>query len=350
MEEKKNSFWKIEEFKPIEGRFNNRRNRLQAMEKYYTGLPKGLMTEDGNSAWGVQMPLERAKKEMTLLFQPLAGAVHADVALVGGGWELEEDSLPLAGAVKRVLKMSRWGLEQAAYIHAGASMGYSTLKVVHDPNNKRAYIQPLRPDMVLPIPTSDYEPRLSMAIITGKSWQSGKEVEVVEVIEPERVRTYVDGKLTGLGGRKGTFPNSMGEVNIIDVPFIYTGGPWGEPTYQAALVPLEGVNQQASDLNEQIRRHIEPQWAAFIEDPQRNAADLQKSGDNLWWFPRGSDIKALVAALDIPGVMELIREVKSRTKREPSRTFDFQISRCQSSGSTCCRDSIVAIDIENSSD
>ena len=327
MEKKVDSIWALDEFADLKQLFDDRRAKLRKLERYYTGLPKEVVGDNGiwGSAWHLQLPLERAKKEAGLLFQPLAGAVHADVALVGGGWELEKASKYLENGVIRVLKMSRWGLEQAAYIHNGATMGCTTLKVVDDHNGKRVVIQPIRPDMVLPIPANDYDPRLKMAILVGESWHKREKLEVVEVIEPDRVRTYVDGKLTGLGGRKDTFPNALGEVNIIDVPFIYIGKGLGEPTYQAALTPLEGINRQAQDLQEQIRRHIEPQWAAFIEEPERNASDLQKSGDNLWWFPRGSDIKALVAALDIPGVMELIREVKSELKENLPELLIFKL-------------------------
>ena len=308
------SIWDLEEFTPYQAAFEARRQRLQLLEGYY----KGTMYKPGGltGVWPLNSYVSQAQKEVKVLFHPLAAAVHTDVALVPGGWELDEDSAALQETVNRVLKVSRWRLLQDAFVHWGAAMGQTTLKIVDIPQEKRAVLYPLRPDMVLPIGGSVYEPALTMAIVVYTEMRNGKQVEVAEVIEPDRVRTFVGGEPMGIGGREAVFSSELGFVPIVDVPFVFTGATLGECTYEAALNPMNEANSAATDLREQIKRHVEPQWAAMIEDPANNANDLEKSGDNVWWFPTGSSIEALVANLDIEGVLNFIKEIKTDVKEQ----------------------------------
>ncbi|HIP72114.1 MAG TPA: hypothetical protein EYH05_12045, partial [Anaerolineae bacterium] len=296
------SIWQLDEFKPLETFFQARRKRLQASERYYLGTMYNEALADMR-AWAVALPVKTLGRKIRVLFQPLAGAVQVDVALTPGGWQLDAGSQEHAAAVRQILKASRWQIEGDMYIHNGAAMGQTTLKIIDNRETGQVTIAPIRPDTVLPVTFSQYDPSLRMAIILSHTpGEDGRLVELAEVIEPERIRTYVAGKPAGLIGRASEYPNLLGEVPIVDAPFLYTGRPYGESTYEAAKQPIDGLNQQANDLEENIKKHVEPQWAAFVENPERNADDLQKSGDNVWWFPNGSDIKALVANLDIPGV------------------------------------------------
>lgn len=320
------SIWQLDEFEPWAGAFEARRRRLQMNERYYEGRMYDQSYGDMQAAWALQMPLNGLRKQIKVLFQPLAGAVQVDVALVPGGWALDADSQQHEAALRMLLKGSRWGLEQDMYVHQAAAMGMTTLKVVDDRVNGRVSIVPIRPDGVLTVPMSLYDSRLRMAIIVGEMrGGDGKPVELAEVIEPDRVRTFVGGVPMGVAGREAEFVNGLGEVGLVDVPFLYTGAAMGEPTFEAAKQPLDGVNQQANDLEENIKKHVEPQWAAFIDNPERNAEDLQKSGDNVWWFPSGSDIKALVASLDIPGVLEFIKEIKLDMKKTLPELLTFEL-------------------------
>jgi len=319
------SIWTLAEFQPLAELYEARQRRLRQNEAYYKGKMYDQSYGD-MKAWAVQMPVRGLRKQIKVLFQPLAGAVQVDVALIPANWELDADSQQHGDAVRRLLKMSRWGLEQDMYVHQAAAMGMTTLKVVDDRVNGTVVIQPIRPDTVLTVPESQFNSRLRMAIVMGQMpGPDGKPVELAEVIEPDQVRTFVAGEPMGVLARPATFANALGEVGVVDVPFLYTGEAMGEPTFEAAKQPLDGVNQQANDMEENIKKHVEPQWAAFIDNPEKNAADLQKSGDNVWWFPAGSDVKALVANLDIPGVLEYIKEIKLDMKKTLPELLTFEL-------------------------
>lgn len=305
------SIWDLDEFAGYQSLFDARRSRLQMLEGYY----KGTMYKAGPLT-GVWPLLSQAERNVRVLFHPLAASVHTDVALIPGGWALDEESLEHQAAVARTLKASRWRLMGDAYLHWGAAMGQTTLKVVDVPGEKRAGLYPVRPDMVLPIGGSVYDPMLSMAIIVWMEMRDEKQVEVAEVIEPDRVRTFVGGRSKGIGSRDAEFASELGFVPVVDVPFVFTGAALGECTYEAALNPMNEANSAATDLRAQIKKHVEPQWAAMIDDPANSAADLEKSGDNVWWFPTGSSIEALVANLDIEGVLSFIKEIKSDVKEQ----------------------------------
>lgn len=315
------SIWDLDEFAPYHAKFKARSALLQWREQFYLGTMYNPTVDNGHHAWPLHLQAGRVKRNIRVLFHPLAGAVMVDVALVPGEWQLDTDSLPYQEAVRRVLKLSRWHSEGDLYVHYGACMGQTTLKVVHNATTRTAMIQTLRPDLVLPIYGEGYDSTLHTAIVLSEF--SGQ--ELAEVITPNTVRTYLSGHLTSINGNPHTVINPLGFVPIIDQPFIHIGHHLGEPTYAPAIEPLRGVNEQATDLDRNIKRHIEPQWAAFVENPKTNATELVKSGDNVWWFPRGADIKALVADLDINGVLGLIKEVKDELKEAVFELLIFKL-------------------------
>ena len=313
---KVSSIWQLDEFKPLYTAFLTRQRRFATFERVYKGGgSQATQAYDPNRLRPMLPAVSNARKRSAVLFQPVAGACQIDVALVPGGWLLDDDSQQHADAVRKLLKLSRWAQMGDLYVHNGAVFGQTTLKVVDNWQLKTVTLQPLRPDSVLIVRNGTYDSGIRMAIIISTTTDAdNKPAELAEVIEPQRVRTFVNGKPHGVMGREATFENVLDEVNVIDQPFIDVGTGYGEPTFWSQIEPLEAVNAQALELDTIIRKHVEPQWAAFIDDPESNAADLQKSGDNLWWFPNGSDVKALVANLDIPGALALIQEVKAELK------------------------------------
>ncbi len=59
-------------------------------------------------------------------------------------------------------------------------------------------------------------------------------------------------------------------------------------------------------------------------------SDLVKSGDNVWFIPQGGDVKAIVAPIDIAGVVEFIdRIAQNTTSALPELAFDELKSKTQ---------------------
>lgn len=82
---------------------------------------------------------------------------------------------------------------------------------------------------------------------------------------------------------------------------------------------LDEVNQLASYLGDIIAKHAEPQWAVIGAEP----SDLVRSGDNVWFIPGGGDAKALVAPVDVAGVLQFIQEIAKNVQDSlPELSFD----------------------------
>ena len=93
----------------------------------------------------------------------------------------------------------------------------------------------------------------------------------------------------------------------------------GESTYAKAMPLLDEVNLHATELSKIIKDHSEPQWAVIGAAP----ADLTHSGDNIWFIPEGGDVRIILPQVDIPGMLDFIREIKDGVKEAlPELSFD----------------------------
>lgn len=298
------SIFDLDEFKPYRARWEERRTYFQKWERYYEGTMYAK-----KKFFGLHKIMA---SNVEALFEPLARAVALDVALVPGGWRLDAASRDLEEPLRQLFRQSRWRLEGSLYVHNGAMMGHSMLKVVDDRMAGQVRLQALRPDTVLPIATSSYSRELAMAIIIGQQRRGGEMVEVAEVIEPERIRTFVAGTPTMVAPDRGAeFANLLGFVPIVECRFIESGQKFGEPTFKRSAKALDKVNEQASYLSLIIKRHAEPQWAV-IGDVE--PTDLEKSGEDVWFIPGGADVKAIVAQIDIDGVRQFVGDILEEMK------------------------------------
>ncbi len=67
------------------------------------------------------------------------------------------------------------------------------------------------------VPASQYDDTPAMALCIQYRDSSDGLVEYAEVIEPDRVRTFVEGTLTGIDGRDADYLNPLGFVPFVEV-------------------------------------------------------------------------------------------------------------------------------------
>lgn len=304
------SLFDREEFKPLGEKFEARKQRFSRYWSYYKA-------DVYNSAQSGKLRLQSAVGQYTAqrisasvrpLFTPLARAVNIDVALIPGDWKLADDGYQ--DAVDNVFFDSQWDVEGDLFVKFVVAMGEAALYVVDDRNNERVMLQALRPDSYLVIPTSRYDPTPRMAILIAAGMDGeGATTEEATVIEASRVRTFINGQAQAIGDRPDEYANALGFVPIVECKND-PGDGMGEPTFDDAIASLDQVNLQATHLANIIQKHAEPQWAAFGAE----AGDLEKSGDAVWFFPEGSNVKAILAAVDFPGVLQFVQEIKGEVK------------------------------------
>lgn len=298
------SIFDREEFKPFQEAFYSRKARLQRYWNYYkaefTG-PTTIYNTDTGRYLGSQI-----SNSIKPLFTPLSRAVELDVALIPGDWKLADEVVQ--ESVDTVLAWSQWDVEGDIFVRYVTAMGECGLRVVDDRSRKRTFVQPARPDSYLVVPSSAWDATPKMVLFV---WKEG-EAEMAEVITAESIRTYKNGWPYGMdaqNGRREEYANELGFVPFV-VCKLDAGDGVGEPTFENALVALDQVNRQATYMSTIISRHAEPQWAVMGAE----AGDLEKDGESIWFFPEGSDVKAILAAVDFAGLLAFIQEIKGEMK------------------------------------
>jgi hypothetical protein len=305
MAEEVKSLFDLEEFKPYGAAFQARKSRFARFWRHY----KAELTAPGE--WATDMgsyigaTIANAVKP---IFTPLARAVELDVALIPGDWKLSPESAKQQMGLDRIFEWSKWDCEGDIFVRYVTALGEAGLRVVDDRVNKRLIIQPVRPDMYLAIPMSAWDNTPKMLITLAKMGED----EIAEVIEPNRIRTFWRGQpyaQDALNGREAEYANELGFVPFV-VCKLDSGDGAGEPTFDNTLPALDQANRQATYMATIIQRHAEPQWAVIGAE----AGDLEKSGEAVWFFPEGSDVKAVLAAVDFAGLLAFIQEIKKEMK------------------------------------
>jgi hypothetical protein len=301
------SIFDLPEYAPYRQQFDSRRQRFGNYWRYYKA--QVYDSPHSNSAMG-QFVLSRIADSIRPLFTPLARAVNLDVALIPGDWALSLDSQQHQDAVDELFRDSSWPVEGDLFVKYVAAMGESAIYVPDDRLTKRIMLQALRPDSYLIVPAGRYDATPSLAILVATGYnKKGDAQEEATIISPSTISTYINGAPASIDGRSASYANALGFVPIVECKND-PGDGVGEPTFDDAIASLNQVNIQATHLANIIQKHVEPQWAAFGAE----AGDLQKSGDLVWFFPEGSDVKAILAAVDFDGVLKFIQEIKSEVK------------------------------------
>jgi|FLYN01.1.fsa_nt_gi hypothetical protein len=309
MIDKPQSIFDRDEFKGHAAAWADRQKNLAFRKAYYDGTIYKSIRDRFLALGKLHAVLgPRLYRGTKALFLMLARAVDVDAGIIPGGWSFAE-SAPATWetATKQVFAWSDWATDGVLYVHYGAQYGVTGLKVADLREAGRVVIKPLDPTTFMLVRTGQYDPTPRLAIIVETRQNAdGERYEYAEVIEPTRIRTFIDGELMGVDGRESEYPNALGFVPVVEREHIRTGEALGECTAQKAFPILDELNELASYLADIIKKHAEAQW--IVKGAE--ASDLEKSGDNIWFFPEGGDAQALVAAIDITGVLEFIREIR----------------------------------------
>jgi len=321
MSEQTNTIFSIEEFKPYQKGWDRRMRELMFRASYYDGsVYRGI---HDTAIWSLG---PRAAKEIKPLFLPLARAVDIDAGIIGGDWlfppvTIEPKSKTWDAARDALFDMSRWDTKGILYSHYGALYGVSGIRVadVRDEDNKRIELQPARPTCFMLVYTGEYTDRADLAFWVERREDEKGVFEYAEVITPKTIRTYRDGALTGFDDRDAEYINEQGVIPIVEVLHIDDGTEFGECTYQKSILPLNEVNTMATRLSEIISKNADPQWTISGAEP----SDLKRGSSIMWFLPEGAVVNPVVPTIDIPGVMEFIREIKSAVYESlPELSFD----------------------------
>lgn len=295
------SLFDTDEFKGYSAQWHSRQAELARRKGYY----------DGSVYRNVRMtvgPLApRLYKGIKSLYLPLSRAVDVDAGIIPGHWAWEEDAPDTwEEARKQVFAWSNWITQGVLYCHYGAVFGLSGLKVADVRDLGQVQVIPCSPEYFMLVETDRYNRTPMLGFwLEHVQGPDGKQ-EYAEVITPQEIRTFIDGKPASIDGRPERYPNALGFVPMVEVKHKETGDPLGECTYQMAIPLLDEVNELASYLADVIKKNVEPQWVISGAE----GTDLVKSGDNVWFLPNPqAKAMPLVGNVDIAGVAEFIDRI-----------------------------------------
>lgn len=327
--DKNKSLFDLDEFAGYRAQWNVRQTNLAYRRAYYDGsIYRNI--RDRFMALGRLSPMigPRLYRGTKALYLMLSRAVNVDAGIIPGGWALAEGA-PSAWqpAIKKVFAWSDWARDGVLFTHYGAQYGLSTLKIADLREARRVVIKPVDPSCAMPVRRGLYDPTPAIAfVVEQRTRADGTAFEYGEVITPDFVRTFADGEPTGFDGRLPEYPNELGFVPLVETMHLNTGDALGECTYQQVIPLIDEVNELASYLADVIKKHAEAQWVVMGAE----ASDLVKSGDNVWFMPENGDVKALVAGIDIPGVLAFITAIRGEVHGGlPELAFDELKSKTQ---------------------
>ncbi len=315
------SIWELPAFKPFHGQFLARQREFRRREQYYNG-----------AAYATELPGETADPLKQLyynmvtpkvgqvnaaikgLLDPIQPTVDIDVGLVPGGWITADPESQ--AMISEFLTALGWGDEEERWLINGASMGQAPLLIVNEryegPHGEplaRIQLQALRPDSILVLYGHQRRLRrtIQMAIIVEQATGAdGKPMEEATVITPTQIMDYRNGEPFALVGNSAARENELGFVPVVDVPFkVGADATMGKNSFCDVLPQLDAVNKTATQLSENIRKNSNPQWVVMTDDEMGNKA-IERSDTTLWKLSSNGGVEAIVASLDIPGVMQLI--------------------------------------------
>jgi hypothetical protein len=274
-------------------------------------------------------------KHIRGIYNPVNRLVRVYVSKVYGGqldMELLQDgAIPiyqaddrLRQAIKQAWIWSNWSKQKTLYVKYGSIFGDSAIKVVDDVDSQKVRMEVLDPRKIVEVRLDAVGNVKYIRIEYQKiDPDTGKEFTYGEEIDEDWFVTYRDDDeyayfIDGSGNRVSRWRNEYGFVPVVLCQHITTDAVWGENPFHTALHKIDEVNDQASLLNDQVRKVINPLWAASgvgqganleLDAGNRDVIPIIKAGDNVTFTP-------LVAPLDIANAGANIRDLLAELERD----------------------------------
>lgn len=243
------------------------------------------------------------------------------------------DSIELRKAIAKVWEWSNWQGEKDVVTLRGAVLGDSFIRVEDDPERRKVYLSALHPGSVKEIEID--------------AWGNVKEYVLEEQrLDPEKgnvvtyreevtrgegdnivYKTYVNGSLYPWG-KEAEYEIPYGFVPLVFIRHRNVGSDWGWSEMHAGMSLFREVDDQASLLNDQIRKMVNSVWLFSGVSASDNGVTVGKSDptdDNpqagredtpALYGPIGASAQALVSPLDINATALRIEKLVSKIERD----------------------------------
>lgn len=173
----------------------------------------------------------------------------------------------LRDAIGQVWEWSNWQSKKSVMVRHGAALGDTFLKVVDDTARQKVFVQVLWPGIVSEIAHDDYGNVTAYTLVYTGTDEKGNTYRYKETCDRGWFRTFKDDKPWGYGGNPAAWQNPYGFVPMVHGMHLDLGGAFGAVPHHATMDKIHEVNDQASLLNDQVRKAVNVPWAFVGVDP-----------------------------------------------------------------------------------
>ena len=207
-----------------------------------------------------------ARRIVEFYVQHVAGGVLSTRA-GEGALPIETDIEALRPAIGQVWQWSNWQSKKSVMVRHGAALGDAFLKVVDDTARQKAFVQVLWPGMVTAAEHDDYGNVTAYTVEYTTKDEEGNSYRYKEMCDKASFKTFRDDTAYGYNGAPAGWANPYGFVPMVHTQHLDLGGDWGAVPHHATMDKVHELNDQASLLNDQVRKAVNVPWAFIGVDP-----------------------------------------------------------------------------------
>lgn len=245
--------------------------------------------------------------------------------LIGGAIPIVTDNDLLRDALRQLWEWSAWRTKKSLYVRMGARRGDVALKVIDDRARQKVRLEVVDPGKIKDV-TLDAVGNVKAVVIEYVKEDidsSGYKTSYTytETIDQEAFRTFKDGDpfayFSDLEGQPvAEWPNEYGFVPLVLVNHLDLGNIWGATPFHASLRKIDELNDQASLLNDQVRKSVNP----ILKAKQLRSGDATLTVSDKDQMPivyvGDGDLEPLVVNLNIEAVLSNINAMQLEIERD----------------------------------
>lgn len=281
--------------------------------------------------------------------------------MMAGDGEEKMSALPiitenelLRPAIGKIWEWSNWQQRKDQYALKGATLGDVGLKIIDDPERKKAYIEVVSPETIKDYTMDTFGNIKSYVLEETRPNPTGKGNDVIfnevavrgDIGEEVHFATFLNGRPFAWNGVDDEWTLNYGFVPFVKVSHQDVGKKWGWAEIHAGRSRIHEVDDLASKANDQIRKSVDPFWLFSGMRKGENEVKAEtpaSSSDNpmpgreavnaLYANDANAKATALVADLDLSAVTEQIQKLNEGLERQyPELRSDFSNTGGDKSG------------------
>jgi len=268
---------------------------------------------------------------------PLAG----DGSEAPSALPIETEFDNLRPAIAKLWTWSNWQTKKGIVTLRGSVLGDTVIKVVDDVRKKRVYLEPVHPGMLSDV-TLDKWGNVKAYVLEEERYNDhGQKVVYKETADRDGdnvvYRTFSNGSLYPWDGESAEWEVAYGFIPMVVIQHKDVGLPWGWSEMHSGITNFREVDDQASLLNDQIRKVVNPVWLfsgvdkpkaalqATATQPTTDNPEAARENMNAMYGPVGAGATPLVAPLDVVAVSGNIESIIKKIERDyPELSEDLQ--------------------------